>query len=622
MQPMAAFGTLPFARTQAYAGRMRELVAIVALLFCTNGCTEDTLSWLCPAGAIRVDGRCEWTYSQLSASANETCALREETGEVVCWGEAKGIAGWPRGVAFSQVASGYFSTCGIVRESGAIRCWGEVEIVDLPTSGSYTQVLVSGGACAIRSDDGTVECWRSAENEQADEAPSGVAFRKLVVGGRGYCGIRRDDGQIQCWGGDWTWLDHSMIPEGEVCSLSAGSYGLGYCGLRCSGEAACFPSGPRTASALVPTDMRFSELDMGNTEVCGVAMDDGLVTCWSNPEEPPAAQPPDIALEQLTVGGADYSFNRSAFFGHISHACALRRDDHRVVCWGHDYAGQVTGIPSTVRYSQIVSRTRPVGGHEPDETMVCGLRVGDGRVTCWGDDGRPAPDREYSAITTECGILAADGRTDCSGAPADKLSELAVSSDGSKACGIRADDHTAICWYMTEEPTFEPVVSDAPRGVALHGLVMSLHHACALRDTDQHVVCWGDDTGEIISGAPSDVAWKQLQIDAIYSLPGKPETPRACGIRASDDVVQCWGAGEATLYRDPPTLPLQQLSGDARCGILRDTREIACWDSEGTATVAPEIQGVRFSALADTFSCGIRASDSQITCWGKVLWNP
>ncbi|HTU59722.1 MAG TPA: hypothetical protein VMF89_14825, partial [Polyangiales bacterium] len=140
---------------------MIRLIAIVALLFCTNGCTEDTLAWLCPAGAIRVDGRCEWTYSQLDTGSNQTCAIREDTGEVVCWGEARGIAGWPTDIAFSQISTGDYSTCGIVRGSGAIRCWGEIEIVDLPSTGTYTQVEVSGGACAIRSDDGTVQCWRS-----------------------------------------------------------------------------------------------------------------------------------------------------------------------------------------------------------------------------------------------------------------------------------------------------------------------------------------------------------------------------------------------------------------------------------------------------------------------------
>ena len=601
---------------------MGRLIAIIVVLFCMSGCSEDTLSWLCPVGAVSVDGQCEWMYSQLSAGANQTCAVRAETGEVVCWGQASGIAGWPTDVAFSQVSTGYDRTCGIVRDSGELRCWaGELELVGLPSSGSYTQVVAGGPVCAIRSDDATVQCWVSADVREHPQPPSGLAFRKIVAGAGGYCGIRRDDSQIQCWGS----IDASSVPDGEVCSLSGGSSELGFCALRCSGEAVCFPD-QALAGALIPSQMRFTQLEVGLDQVCGVAASDGHVTCWSSSERP-AVQPPRVALEQLVLAGSHGSYNRSSFYGNIEHACALRRDDHRVVCWGDDYTGQVSGAPSFTRFAQVVSRTIPLGGHQPPETLVCGLRERDGLATCWGDDGGPARDRKYRVITTGCGILAADGRSDCLAdlAPDETLREVKVSPDGLTACGIRADDHTAICWHRRDPDSNEDArVSTVPVGVPLHGLVMGHYHACALRDSDDRAVCWGDDTGATISDAPQDVAFRQLQADARYHISGRfPESLHTCGIRESDGWMQCWGAqDEYSAGRQTPAVPLQQLAGNTRRGILADTREIAWFFDDGSLEIEAQVRGVRFRAVADTFSCGIREADSHLTCWDKMIWNP
>lgn len=139
--------------------------------------------------------------------ANHDCGLRAVNGEVVCWGDASGIAGWPKGVAFSQVSTGLDSTCGILRDSGELRCWGETQFTDLSSSGAeaYTQLAVDGGPdafasrglCAIRRADGTVQCWGVDKDVFPEsptlEAPSGVAFKSIIAGG---CGNRRDDSQI------------------------------------------------------------------------------------------------------------------------------------------------------------------------------------------------------------------------------------------------------------------------------------------------------------------------------------------------------------------------------------------------------------------------------------------
>lgn len=571
---------------------MDRLIAIVALLFCVSSCTEDTWSWLCPVDAIFVDGQCEWTYSQISAGDNQTCAVRAVTGKVVCWGQGSGIEGWPTDEAFSEVTTRYDRTCGVLRDTGERLCWGGDEL------GYLGPILTPD-----------------------DPAPEDEVFSMIV----GDCGIRRDDRQLECWSDARPF----SVPEGEMCSLAARQHHIvNYCALRCSGEIVCFPESAPTA-ALIPSDVRYSELAMGIDQLCAVEAESGFVTCWSTSETRAAAQPPRVPLEQLTMGAAHGADNRSAFYlDFIEHACALRRDDHRVVCWGDDYSGQVSGAPSFTRYAQVVSRTIPAGGHEPIETLICGLREHDGLVTCWGDDGGPARDQRYSAITTDCGILAANGRTDCLEvlAPDDALSEVRLSPDGLIACGLRAADHTAVCWFQHDSNSDDDArLFTTPANVALHNLVLGHHHACALRDSDNHVVCWGSDIGATISDAPSDVSFRQIQTDPTYhSSGGWPNSLHTCGIRESDGLIQCWGA--IVEYPTPPRLPpaalFYQLAGDTLRGILEDTREIARIYSDGTIEIDPQVKGIRFRAVADTFTCGIREDDSRLTCWGEMIWNP
>lgn len=56
-------------------------------------------------------------------------------------------------------------------------------------------------------------------------------------------------------------------------------------------------------------------------------------------------------------------------------------------------------------------------------------------------------------------------------------------------------------------------------------------HACGIRRSDGHVVCWGGDYYGQVSGAPPSTAF-----DAVAA--GYDHT---CGIRRSDGQTVCWG---------------------------------------------------------------------------------
>jgi hypothetical protein len=57
------------------------------------------------------------------------------------------------------------------------------------------------------------------------------------------------------------------------------------------------------------------------------------------------------------------------------HACAIRKDDDRVQCWGgYGDQGQISQTPTDVGFSTICS----------GEHYTCGLLLADNRTRCWG----------------------------------------------------------------------------------------------------------------------------------------------------------------------------------------------------------------------------------------------
>lgn len=367
---------------------------------------------------------------------------------------------------------------------------------------------------------------------------------------------------------------------------------------------------------MIPSELRFSELQVGLHEVCGLAADSGEYTCFPSPA---TSRPEGVALEQLALGGDFYSYNQSNESGNFAHACALRKDDHRVVCWGDDTVGQVSGAPSFTRYADLATRTSPGFSHQPAETLLCGLREADHRASCWLDEGGPSRDREYSAITHSCGILAANGHSDGdeASAPDVAFSEVNVNAASGAVCGVRADDHTTVCWSAPAS-----VMSDVPRDVPVHGLVVGMAHACALRNSDNQAVCWGEDRGGPLSDMPQAVAFSQLRVNQTYDFYEYEPNAQTCGVRESGGLVRCWGTRDALIVYPPPTIPVLQLSADGHCAILPETHETGCFDGTGGAVVAREVAGVRFREISDSSTCGIREADSLLTCWGGILWNP
>ena len=138
------------------------------------------------------------TAVAIAAGGKHTC-YRDGEGIVQCWGANgdadKGQADPPDG-AFAAISAGYEHTCGIRDDGGEIECWGDNTAgQSAPPAGSFAAVDAGRAhTCGLR-DDGAAACWGSNEYGQTD-APDG-AFTAISAGGEHSCGLR-DDGRVEC----------------------------------------------------------------------------------------------------------------------------------------------------------------------------------------------------------------------------------------------------------------------------------------------------------------------------------------------------------------------------------------------------------------------------------------
>ena len=208
-------------------------------------------------GSINL--RAPGAFTQISAGAEQACALRED-GSVACWGwgrqegERKAIAipdeSLPEG-SFKKISSSVFFTCGL-GSGGTIECWF---IRD--TSGR-------GDPRVYMPEDTDAERY---------EPPEGT-YKTIDIGTVTACAIRTDDG-IDCWGREiiYSTLDRDIT---RVCTLSA------------TGAADCQvseqPEPTLPHPALDVPEGTFKAVDSGYYNAnsgfaCAVTTDDQVI-CW------------------------------------------------------------------------------------------------------------------------------------------------------------------------------------------------------------------------------------------------------------------------------------------------------------------------------------------------------
>lgn len=260
------------------------------------------------------------------------------------------------------------------------------------------QDLAVGAAhgCALMKE-GTVRCWGAGAAGQLGDgtkeghprpvAVTGFAGAKaLYAGAQMTCAVLSEGGRVRCAGAldakgavDPSGLaDVTQIAIGraQACAvLAAGA-------VRCWGEA--FPAGPfRGAPEAVPGLDGVGEIAVGGRHACALRKEDGTVRCWGKNEfgqlgdgtTVDRAEPTRIEALPVVVQIA----------AGDEHTCATLFD-RTVRCWGKNASGQLGDGTREPRATPVaVQNLEVVRAVALGDDHSC-ARLYDGTLRCWGQN--------------------------------------------------------------------------------------------------------------------------------------------------------------------------------------------------------------------------------------------
>lgn len=196
----------------------------------------------------------------LSAGPAYACAVRRESGLVVCWGEhpASGATGpMPAPIAGVRdavgVATGARLACAWIRD-GRVLCWGSergAAPAEIPAARGAVEVVAGARHACARLADGRVTCWGAASSA-ASAADLPAPAVDLAAGGPETCAVLRD-GRVTCWGSrieigaPWT-----AVTDAAQVAVS----GEHTCVLRTYGEVVCWGDGDHGKLGEGPSEAR------------------------------------------------------------------------------------------------------------------------------------------------------------------------------------------------------------------------------------------------------------------------------------------------------------------------------------------------------------------------------
>src|SRR3989339_652390 len=548
------------------------------------------------------------SYSSISARQSHTCGIRQNDSRVLCWGQGQygrlgdgstsvHNVGNPNPTTdispYISVSLGEYHTCGIRVNDSRVLCWG---------NGDYGQ-LGDGSTSA-----------HSVSNPNVTTDSS--SYSSMEVGYYHTCGIRVNDSRVLCWGngtlgdGETTEnvlnpnlttdtspykkgftqgeevlvsiLGNAYIKKGEIWKLGCRAYDFTTYSSWMNSTAMTILSSPPTMATV-----KINSTTNSSTEnikgYCNATDTDG----------------DDLAYQYQWYNGSTVYFNGTLFKdGSISagefHTCGIRANDSRVLCWGDGDEGQL-GDGSTAVHNNsnpnITTDSSAYSSVSAGSYHTCGIRQNDSRVLCWG--------RGNSGQLGDNGQIEKTNPT----LTTDTSPYSSVSAGEDYTCGIRTNDSRVLCWGRSTEgqlgdgetttrlvPTLTSDTSTYLRISAGEGTT------CGIRANDSRVLCWGDGQyGSLGDGNTSlhNNLNPNLTTDTSAYSSVSVGGSHSCGIRTNDSRVLCWGYG---LYGQ---------RGDGQTSNNQANPNVTT-DSSAYANIE----------LGRRHSCGIRANDSRVLCWG------
>ncbi|MFT4308908.1 MAG: hypothetical protein ACMXYL_00265 [Candidatus Woesearchaeota archaeon] len=302
----------------------------------------------------------------------------------------------------------------------------------------------------------------------------------------------------------------------------------------------------------------------------------------------------------VEYGGAYFKEGSISAGGEFS--CGVRANDSRLLCWGANFVGKL-GIGNTTHmYSPVlVDSSDAFLSVSVGVSHSCGVRANDSRVLCWG-------------LNSE-GQLGIGNTTDMFSPVLVDSSDafLSVSLGSFHSCGVRANDSRVLCWggniygqlgVGNTTDMFSPVLVDSSD--AFLSVSLGSFHSCGVRANDSRVLCWGGNwVGQLGVGSAVydscfdgyeyyDCSLNPVLVDSSDAfLSVMVGVSHSCGVRASDSRLLCWGANA---------------NGQLGVGNTTDMFSPVLVDSSDAFLSV----GLGFG-----HSCGVRASDSRVLCWGR-----
>src|SRR3989339_42137 len=593
----------------------------------------------------------------ISTGRYHSCGIRANDSRILCWGNGDfGQLGDGSNVthnvgnpnvttdvsAYMSISAGDYHTCGIRANDSRVLCWGagsygqmgdgvaSNNLIPTNTTDTSSYSSISGGylhTCGIRVNDSRVLCWGYGNNGQLGDGSTAVhnvgnsnVTTDSSLYGRGFSSSEEILGSI---------LGNAFLNIGETWSLGCRAYDFtGYSSWMNSSGITIIETNPPAVIINTPLNTTY-----GSTVVFNVTATDssGIETCIYSLDNALNVSMTNITVSEwnatnssMTSGSHNVKFYCNDIYGNINGSQSITfsvdantlpviqtvkinsttnssTENIKGYCNATDAEGDDLAYQyqwyngSTVYFNGTLFKE---GSISAGYYHTCGIRANDSRVLCWGggDYGQLGDGNNATHNTLNPNITT------------DSSAYSSISAGGYHTCGIRSSDSRVLCWgrgnegQLGDSSTAVHEVGN-PNVTVDNSSYSSIStgriHTCGIRTNDSRVLCWGNgDYGQLGDGsnATHNTLNPNITTDSSVYTSISTGTMHTCGIRANDSRVMCWGQGTSGQLGDGQTIvskPNPNVTTDSSAYISINTGEY--------------------------HTCGIRANDSRVMCWGRGL---
>ena len=281
------------------------------------------------------------SFAALSCAGKAGIAVDDTGAIAACFGSAGyGSEGCATGTVVADAATSFWGGCKIAKATGALSCWGATTVYGTNSRSTLNECTSMYGASSCNA--------VSVLLAPPSTIPGG--YRTVACGGKraGHfcCAVAARDGTTTCFGKGSSAYAPSAMPLATPHMLSCGTDFC--CTLTGTGCVQCFGNlnQGRGGGTDIPSALAgpFVQISCG-TYALYVLDKGGTVAAYGKVFS--RVMGPVLAGTSTIAVPSNTKFSALPTNGGFGHACALS-DSRAAVCWGADYARQVTNAPSSL----------------------------------------------------------------------------------------------------------------------------------------------------------------------------------------------------------------------------------------------------------------------------------